>query len=66
MSRKSNYFLKNIYNGSDGYDFQKDFVEYLENIIKTERWEAMSDHTLFLQGGKQAIEEIINELKQGD
>ena len=49
--------------GSDGENFRKEFVEYLEGILKNGSWSAMSDHTLFLQGGKRAIEEIITEIK---
>ena len=58
------YFLKEIYMGSDfGVSLKDDFVKYLKEILKNNRFEAMSDHTLFLQGGKKAIEEIINELE---
>jgi hypothetical protein len=64
MNRKNRYFLTEVYNGSDRDDFQKDFVEYLKEILKTRRWEAMSEHTLFLQGAKTAIEEIVEELYQ--
>lgn len=57
-------FLKNPYLGADGEDFKKEFTEYLEDIIKSNRWEAMSDYTLFLQGAKQALNEVIEELKK--
>ena len=57
------YFIKAPYMGSDGENFRKEFVEYLEGILKNGSWSAMSDHTLFLQGGKRAIEEIIAEIK---
>ena len=62
----SNFFLNKVYMGSDGDDFKKDFVEYLQEIIKNNRWDAMSDHTLYLQGAKKAIEEIIHEIKEAD
>jgi hypothetical protein len=62
--RKNNYFVKECYNGSDSSGFQDDFVAYLENTIATTRWDAMSEHSLFLQGAKKAIEEIIQELKR--
>ncbi len=66
MKREKRYFLQDVYMGSDRDDFQKDFVEYLREIIRMRRWEAMSEHTLFLQGGKQALEEIIEELQQDE
>ena len=57
-------FLKEIYMGSDGDNFKKEFIDYLESIIKNNRFEAMSDYQLFLQGGKKAIEEIIIEIER--
>ena len=57
-----NNFIKTPYMGSDGDDFRKEFVEYLENIIKNRSWSAMSEHTFFVQGGKRAIEEVIAEI----
>ena len=59
-----NTFLKNIYIGSDTDDFIRDFIIYLEHILLTNNFDAMSDHSLFLQGGKKAIEEIIHEMKK--
>ena len=57
-------FLKEIYMGSDGDNFKKEFIDYLESIIKNNSFEAMSDYQLFLQGGKKAIEEIIIEIER--
>ena len=62
LEHKYRYFLKEVYMGSDREDLIKDFIEYLQNVIKTGSWSAMSDHELFLQGGKRAIEEVIAEL----
>lgn len=59
-------FLRSTYMGSDGEDFRKDFAEYLRFIVNNRSWFAMSDHSLYLQGAKQAILEIIDELAQGD
>jgi hypothetical protein len=50
--------------GSDGDDLRKDFIVYLETVLSSNRWTAMSDHTLYLQGAKKAIEEIIEEIKE--
>ena len=62
MSEK--VFLKEIYMGSDfGISLRSDFIDYLKNILNSNKFEAMSDYTLFLQGGKKAIEEIIQELE---
>jgi hypothetical protein len=58
-----NVFLKEIYMGSDGDNFRKEFIDYLKSIIKNNQFEVMSDYQLFLQGGKKAIEEIIMELE---
>ena len=66
MERKNRYFLKQGYYGSDNRDFQKDFVAYLKEVIESTRWESMNEGQLFLQGGKQALEEIIEELKQDE
>lgn len=57
-------FLKSAYLGSDGEDFIPDFIEYLGEIIENGKWIAMSDHQLYLDGGKQAIIEIIEEMKK--
>jgi uncharacterized membrane protein len=56
--------LSAAYIGADGDDFRKEFVEYLEQILSTKRWDAMSDYTLYLQGAKKALEEIVAEIKQ--
>jgi len=56
-------FLRTPYYGADGEDFRKEFIEYLEQILANNRWEAMSDHALYLQGAKKAIEEIVAEIK---
>ena len=56
-------FLKTPYYGADGEDFREEFISYLDQIIATRRWDAMSDHALYLQGAKRAIEEIIAEIK---
>lgn len=63
IDRKENYFLKSVYNGSDGEDFKIDFVEYLKEILSKNDFRAMSDHQLFLGGGIQVIKEIIKELE---
>jgi hypothetical protein len=57
-------FLKTPYMGADDENFRKEFVEYLKHIIANNRWEAMSEHTLYLQGAKKAIEEIISEIEE--
>jgi len=57
-------FITATYIGADGDDFRKEFVEYLRYHLATTRWEAMSDHTLYLQGAKKAIEEIIEEIEK--
>lgn len=57
-------FLKSAYLGSDGEDFIFDFIEYLGEIIENGEWIAMSDRQLYLAGGKQAIIEIIEEMKK--
>lgn len=57
-------FLKRAYIGSDGDHFIEDFIAYLQNAAKN-IGHAMSDRAIFLQGGEQAIREIIDELKQG-
>ena len=59
---KEKYFITTPYIGSDGKDFAKEFSEYLQELIATRHWRAMSDHQLFLSGGKTAIEEIISIL----
>jgi len=64
MNRKKRYFLITGYFGSDGCEFQQDFREYLKKILEAGRWEAMSEHQLFLQGAEQVIKEIIEELEQ--
>jgi hypothetical protein len=56
-------FLCTTYYGADGEDFRKEFVDYLEQILANSRWDAMSDHALYLQGAKKAIEEIVAEIK---
>jgi len=58
-----NMFLKKVFMGSDGDDFRSDFIDYLEDVLATSRWDAMSDHQLYLDGARRAITEIINELK---
>jgi len=63
MDYSENTFIKKTYNGSDGENFRQDFIDYLESIIANKNWQAMSDYTYFLQGGKKAIEEIISEIK---
>lgn len=60
---KEKEFLRSIYYGSDGESFREEFVTYLEEIIRNSRWDAMSDYTLYLQGAKKAIEEVISEIK---
>lgn len=57
-------FLKTPYIGTDGDEFRAEFVEYLEKIISENRWDAMSDYSLYLGGARKAIEEIINEIKR--
>jgi hypothetical protein len=57
-------FLKHHYYGTDGPEFSEEFLKYLEQVLEERRWDAMSDHVLYLQGAKKAIEEIIEELKQ--
>ena len=59
----NNVFLKEKYLGADGEMFKAEFAEYLKAVVGSGRWDAMSDHALFLQGGKQAIEEIIREIE---
>ena len=61
--RSNNYFIREVYNGSDGKDFQQDFCEYLTEVLENTRFEAMNDHQLFLQGGKKMLQEIIEEIK---
>jgi hypothetical protein len=63
MNREDNYFLKELYNGSDNLDFKTDFISYLKTVLVSNSFVAMSDHQLFLDGGKQAIIEIIKELE---
>ena len=63
MNRKGRFFIKDIYMGSDGSDFKNDFIYYLKSILETHEFTAMSDHQLFLEGGKTAIQEIIAELE---
>lgn len=62
--KRDNYFVKQIYMGSDGLDFKEDFLEFLKLVLNSQRYEAMSDHQLYLQGGKKAIEEIIESLEE--
>jgi len=57
-------FLKTHYTGADDENFIKQFGEYLKNILANHRWDAMSEHTLYLQGAKKAIEEIISEVEK--
>ena len=40
---RSKLFLKDIYMGSDGYSFPKEFVEYLQDVLDNGNWIAMSD-----------------------
>jgi len=56
-------FLKLPYYGTDGEDFREEFISYLEQIIINGQWEAMNDHTLYLQGAKRVIKEIIDEIR---
>ena len=64
-----NYHLKNRrfvtkhYMGSDGKDFQTDFAQYLRSLIENRRWEAMNEGQLTLNGAKQVLEELIEELE---
>lgn len=61
------YFLRTPY--MDGtntpYDdeFRRCFTAYLEGIIANQDWTCLNDHNLFLQGGKKALQEVIDELK---
>ena len=59
-------FLQTGYIGSDGDNCRKEFVEYLEQVLINRRWDAMSDHALYLQGAKRAIEEIIWIICKGE
>ena len=56
-------FLKAPYMGADNELFREEFVLYLEQVLKNNLWDAMSDYILYLQGAKKAIEEIIGEIK---
>jgi len=62
--KENNYFVKKFYLGSDGMDFKKDFTDFLETVLSSQNYQAMSDHQLFLQGGKKAIDEIIEALQE--
>lgn len=55
-------FLQKPYLGSDGPDMANDFIAYLNEVLLARRWEAMSDHTLYLQGARQMLTEVIDEL----
>jgi hypothetical protein len=59
-----NYFLLSPYTGADGEAFQSGVLAYLKNVQNTMRWDSMSDHALFLQGGRQMLNEIIAELEK--
>jgi|WetSurMetagenome_2_1015567.scaffolds.fasta_scaffold774747_1 hypothetical protein len=56
-------FLKDIYMGADGNELASGLVAYLQDVLANRRWESMSDHSLYLQGAKQMLEEIIDELE---
>jgi hypothetical protein len=55
-------YIKKHYHGSDGRDFQTDFVDYLKEIIESGRWSSMNEGQLALNAVKQVLEELIEEL----
>ena len=58
------FFLKKPYTGADGDDFLKEFIAYLSDSRNAISDRSMSDHALFLDGGKHAISEVIEVLKK--
>ena len=67
---QNKYFLKTPYmdGTNEPYDneFRRCFIAYLEGVIANHDWTCLSDHSLFLQGGKQALKEVVAELKELD
>lgn len=61
------YFLKTPYmdGTNDPYDdeFRRCFIAYLEGIIANYDCTSLNEYRLFLQGGKQALQEVVDELK---
>ena len=63
--KNEKYFFKKTYNGADhDQEFFIDFSEYLQDILETQRWDSMNEGQLYLQGGKKAIEEVLDIIKE--
>ena len=63
MKRENRYYITSGYLGSDGRDFQTDFVEYLkEHVEKLDNTVSMNEGQLSINGAKKALEELIEEL----
>ena len=61
--RKNRYYIPSGYFGSDGKDFQIDFVQYLkEHVEKLDKMVSMNEGQLSINGAKKALEELIEEL----
>ena len=60
---KDRYFFKEHFNENDNSveDFKNELRIYIQNILNKDTI-AMSDHSLFLSGGQQALKELLNEL----
>lgn len=59
-------FLKERFSENDNsaQEFKTSLSAYLEEALLTSNWEAMSEYALYLQGAKQALEEVVNILNQ--
>jgi len=66
MEDKGKEFLKErfILSDNSAMEYNSSLLIYLDGVMKNTRFEAMSEHQLYLQGAKQMLEEIINLLEK--
>lgn len=62
--KKQNEFLTEVFieNDNSVKEFKQTFIEYLFRILENKKWEAMSEHQIYLEGAKKMLIEIIEEL----
>lgn len=49
-------------NDNSAKEYNQSLIEYLLAILEQGDWHAMSDHQLYLNGGKKMLTELIEEL----
>lgn len=59
-------FLYNAFSENDNSakEYKQSLIEYLLNELQKGKWEAMSDHQLYLDGAKDMLTEIIEEINK--